>query len=87
MLSRLRFQFNFKTAPRQTSRLLTESATESTSRSSSFPPSGSTKPYYVPRNSRGNLPVYSDIRNAGGRYLVLIRNVEGDTSVRLSLNL
>lgn len=42
------------------------------------------KPYYVPRNSKGNLPVYSDIRNAGSRPLVHIRNVEGDISVRLS---
>jgi len=35
-------------------------------------------PYYVPRNSRGSLPVYSDIRNNGTRILVLIRNVEGN---------
>ncbi|KIM87564.1 hypothetical protein PILCRDRAFT_815119 [Piloderma croceum F 1598] len=34
-------------------------------------------PYYVPRNSRGSLPVYSDIRNNGTRILLLIRNVEG----------
>ena len=38
-------------------------------------------PYYVPRNSRGSLPVYTDVRNSGGRYLVLIRNVEGDAKV------
>ncbi|PPQ64021.1 hypothetical protein CVT24_009395 [Panaeolus cyanescens] len=36
-----------------------------------------TYPYHVPRNTRGNLPVYSDVRNNGGRYLVLVRNVEG----------
>jgi len=35
-------------------------------------------PYYVPRNSRGSLPVYSDIRNNGTRILLLIRHVEGD---------
>ncbi|KAI0035743.1 mitochondrial large subunit ribosomal protein-domain-containing protein [Vararia minispora EC-137] len=35
-------------------------------------------PYFVPRNSRGSLPVYSDIRNGGTRHLVLIRNVQGD---------
>ncbi|KAF7972085.1 hypothetical protein HWV62_18890 [Athelia sp. TMB] len=35
-------------------------------------------PYYVPRNSQGSLPVYSDIRNNGTRILVLIRNVEGN---------
>jgi len=34
-------------------------------------------PYYIPRNSRGSLPVYSDIRNNGTRILVLIRNIEG----------
>jgi hypothetical protein len=39
--------------------------------------------YYVPRNSRGALPVYSDIRNNGTRILVLIRNVEGNVEVRL----
>ena len=27
-------------------------------------------PFFVPRNSRGSLPVYSDVRNGGGRYLV-----------------
>ncbi|KAF9052701.1 mitochondrial large subunit ribosomal protein-domain-containing protein [Panaeolus papilionaceus] len=34
-------------------------------------------PYHIPRNTKGNLPVYSDVRNNGGRYLVLVRNVEG----------
>ncbi|KAG2041477.1 ribosomal protein L49/IMG2 [Suillus americanus] len=34
-------------------------------------------PYYIPRNSRGSLPVYSDIRNGGTKYLVSIRNVQG----------
>lgn len=38
-------------------------------------------PYYVPRNARGSLPVYSDIRNNGTRVLVLIRNVEGNVEV------
>lgn len=38
-------------------------------------------PYYVPRNTRGSLPVYSDIRNNGTRVLVLIRNVEGNVEV------
>lgn len=33
--------------------------------------------YFVPRNANGNLPVYSDIRNNGTRYLVLIRGVDG----------
>jgi Mitochondrial large subunit ribosomal protein (Img2) len=38
-------------------------------------------PYLVPRNSRGTLPVYSDVRNAGSRYLISIRNVEGNIKV------
>ncbi|EPQ58397.1 hypothetical protein GLOTRDRAFT_72784 [Gloeophyllum trabeum ATCC 11539] len=37
-------------------------------------------PYYIPRNSRGSIPVYSDVRNAGGRYLILIRNIEGNVN-------
>ncbi|KAF8969903.1 mitochondrial large subunit ribosomal protein-domain-containing protein [Flammula alnicola] len=36
--------------------------------------------YFVPRNTRGNLPIYTDVRNAGGRHLVLIRNIEGSAS-------
>ena len=50
----------------------------------SVPKNLNEKAYYVPRNSRGNLPVYSDIKNAGSRPLVHIRNVEGNISVRLS---
>lgn len=38
-------------------------------------------PYFIQRNSRGSIPVYTDVRNAGGRYLVLIRNVEGNVNV------
>jgi len=87
MLIQLRRQFNFQTVKRQAGRLLTGSASQSTSPTIPFPPSGSRKPYYVPRNNRGNLPVYSDIKNAGGRYLVLIRNVEGDISVRSFLDM
>ncbi|KAK7440190.1 hypothetical protein VKT23_017133 [Stygiomarasmius scandens] len=37
-------------------------------------------PYFVPRNSNGSLPVYTDIRNAGTRYLVLLRNIDGDAN-------
>ncbi|KXN90522.1 hypothetical protein AN958_04194 [Leucoagaricus sp. SymC.cos] len=33
--------------------------------------------YFVPRNSNGNLPVYSDIRNNGTRQLIHIRGVDG----------
>lgn len=39
--------------------------------------------YHVARNSRGSLPVYSDVRNAGSRYLVYIRNVDGNVSVSI----
>ncbi|RPD66007.1 hypothetical protein L226DRAFT_566489 [Lentinus tigrinus ALCF2SS1-7] len=42
------------------------------------PTSQSTLPYLVRRNARGSIPVYTDIRNGGTRYLVLIRNVEGN---------
>lgn len=38
-------------------------------------------PYYIPRNTRGSLPVYSDIRNNGTRILVQIRNIEGNVEV------
>ena len=38
-------------------------------------------PYFIPRNTRGNLPVYTDIRNGGTRYLVLLRNVDGNVNV------
>jgi hypothetical protein len=38
-------------------------------------------PYFIQRNSRGSVPVYTDVRNAGTRYLVLIRNVEGNVNV------
>jgi large subunit ribosomal protein L49 len=37
--------------------------------------------YLVPRNTRGSLPVYSDVRNGGSRYLISIRNVEGNIKV------
>ncbi|EMD38487.1 hypothetical protein CERSUDRAFT_82754 [Gelatoporia subvermispora B] len=35
-------------------------------------------PYYIPRNSRGSMPVYTDIRNGSTKHLTLIRNVEGN---------
>ena len=41
-------------------------------------------PYFVPRNTRGSLPVYTDIRNSN-KYLTLIRNVEGNVDVSASL--
>lgn len=42
-------------------------------------------PYFVRRNTKGSIPVYTDIRNGGTRYQVLIRNVEGNADVRPSL--
>ncbi|KAI5124348.1 hypothetical protein M0805_008955 [Coniferiporia weirii] len=48
------------------------------------PPSGPSKQvtykYFVPRNSRGSLPVYSDIRNGGTRHLVLVKNIRGNVN-------
>lgn len=38
-------------------------------------------PYHIPRNSQGSLPVYSDVRNAGSRYLILVRGVQGNVNV------
>lgn len=38
--------------------------------------------YSIQRNSRGSLPVYSDIRNGGTRYQVLLKNIKGDVEVR-----
>ena len=44
--------------------------------------STSQKPvYFVPRNSQGNLPVYTDVRNNGARHFVLVRNVDGSAEV------
>ena len=51
------------------------------SNATSGPASSSQHPYLVPRNSRGSLPVYSDVRNGGSRYLISIRNVEGNIKV------
>ncbi|KAI6110021.1 mitochondrial large subunit ribosomal protein-domain-containing protein [Pisolithus sp. B1] len=44
-------------------------------------PSHVQRPYFVRRNTHGSLPVYTDIRNGGTRYLVQIRNVEGQAQV------
>jgi len=37
--------------------------------------------YFVPRNSHGNLPVYTDVRNNGARQFVLVRNIDGSAEV------
>ena len=35
--------------------------------------------YFVPRNTRGSIPVYTDQINT--KYMTLVRNVEGNVSV------
>ncbi|KAJ3982751.1 mitochondrial large subunit ribosomal protein-domain-containing protein [Lentinula detonsa] len=35
-------------------------------------------PYFVPRNSNGSLPVYTDVRNGGTRLLLTVRNIDGN---------
>ncbi|TDL27279.1 hypothetical protein BD410DRAFT_681434, partial [Rickenella mellea] len=37
-----------------------------------------TLPYFVPRNSRGSLPVHSLIRNGGSRYQIQIKHIQGN---------
>ncbi|KAG1902458.1 ribosomal protein L49/IMG2 [Suillus fuscotomentosus] len=34
-------------------------------------------PYFIQCNSHGSLPVYTNVRNGGTKYLVTIRNVQG----------
>ena len=58
-------------------------AHSSVSRGAPSTPSAPQLPYFISRNSRGSIPVYTDVRNAGTRYLVLIRNIEGNVNVRL----
>jgi hypothetical protein len=38
-------------------------------------------PYFVPRNSSGCVPVFSDFKNNKTREITLIRNVEGNVNV------
>ncbi|EAU88353.1 hypothetical protein CC1G_05119 [Coprinopsis cinerea okayama7 len=45
--------------------------------SASTPAARQQPAYFVQRNANGNLPVYTDVRNAGSRILVQIRNVDG----------
>lgn len=74
-------------APLRQARLVSHLATPAQPASDSHPvPARPTSPahlsYHVRRNSRGSIPVYTDIRNGGSRYLVLIRNVQGNIDVR-----
>ncbi|KAF8509554.1 hypothetical protein JB92DRAFT_500684 [Gautieria morchelliformis] len=48
-----------------------------------FQSTASGLPYHVLRNARGSLPLYSDIRNAGTRYQIQVRNIEGDANALL----
>ncbi|GLB35115.1 putative mitochondrial large subunit ribosomal protein (Img2) [Lyophyllum shimeji] len=60
-------------------RLLAQRAAVSPTASVTAPKPVSVKyPYFISRNTRGNLPVYTDVRNGGTRYLVLVRNVDGN---------
>uniref|UniRef100_A0A8H8CNZ1 Large ribosomal subunit protein mL49 n=1 Tax=Psilocybe cubensis TaxID=181762 RepID=A0A8H8CNZ1_PSICU len=75
-------QLTRTSANRSFSEAAASTSNELASTSSTLPPSKpATLPYYVPRNTRGNLPVYTDVRNAGGRHLILIRNIEGNTGL------
>ncbi|KAG6817092.1 hypothetical protein H0H87_012860 [Tephrocybe sp. NHM501043] len=65
--------------PRLHARLITTAAHASPAKSFRYP-------YFVPRNTRGNLPVYTDVRNGGTRYLVLVRNIDGKPDVCLSIH-
>lgn len=38
-------------------------------------------PYFVPRTSSHNLPVYSDVKNNGARYILLIQGIQGNADV------
>jgi len=61
---------------------LARANTRCLSQTSAVLPSTLQKPaYFVPRNSQGNLPVYTDIRNNGGRYFVLVRNIDGNAEI------
>ncbi|KAJ2916866.1 hypothetical protein MD484_g3560, partial [Candolleomyces efflorescens] len=56
-------------------------ATDTAAQALKTPASAIKYPFFVPRNSNGNLPVYTDIRNGGTRILVSIRNVDGNAGV------
>lgn len=40
---------------------------------------GAALPFRVLRSSRGNLPIYTDIRNGGTRIVTILRKYTGDT--------
>ncbi|CDO70774.1 hypothetical protein BN946_scf184798.g89 [Trametes cinnabarina] len=59
------------------------SETLSQGQSENVDPSKPLRPYHVPRNSRGSIPVYSQIRNHT-KYFILLRDVQGNVEVRIS---
>ena len=38
-------------------------------------------PYFVPRDAKGNLPVFCNLKNANRRKVIWLRGVEGNTEV------
>ncbi|KAH9854102.1 hypothetical protein C2E23DRAFT_884208 [Lenzites betulinus] len=65
-------------APRLAAPVTRQTRLYSAQLSAASPATSAALPYRVLRNSRGSIPVYTDIRNGGTRYQVLIRNVEGN---------
>ncbi|OSD01641.1 hypothetical protein PYCCODRAFT_1468513 [Trametes coccinea BRFM310] len=63
--------------PSSASASASTSPAQTPSQAHSKSPAAGTLPYRVPRNSRGSVPVYSQIRNHT-RYFLLIRDVQGD---------
>ncbi|KAF5324484.1 hypothetical protein D9611_004540 [Ephemerocybe angulata] len=61
-------------------RFFSQPAAAGAAQSLASPPAVAKYSFFVSRNSNGNLPVYSDIRNGGTRLLVSIRNVDGNAS-------
>lgn len=41
--------------------------------------------YNVARSTNGQLPVYTDIRTGGTRYLVIVKNISGDVQASMLL--
>ena len=75
-------------APSSSSASSSPIQTRNASQTASTHPGSQSNPqpsYHIPRNSRGSLPVYSDIRNGGTRYQVLVRNVQGNTPVSANI--
>lgn len=83
LIPNTREQSRLYTTRQRTGRVSTPTSSADDSR----PPQIVQYPYFVPRNTRGSLPVYTDVRNAGGRYMVLIRNIEGNADVSWTFKL